>query len=433
MIGYFSACCFNQLFAVHEIPVIAAPVIGNTYYVNSDGFVGCAICITNPGVFVPNYNYNALSTYSDCDTCTTAKPCPTKTPTQTLTNTPTNTPTTTVTNTNTSTNTQTVTPTNTLTNTNTQTPTNTNTLTSTPTLTSTSTPTNTKTETPTNTNTLTQTPTNTLTQTNTSSLTQTPTNTLTLTQTPTNTLTSTQTPTNTLTQTPTQTPTSTIPEPIVGLFSGCCGSGIVFLLGGIPFIPVVGQFYYVEGSSFSGCTICIENEAPTQPRVFFSSIISFVDCLTCQSSYTCPTPTPTRTPTQTPTLTPVDFLCGEFDFVTPSPTTTTTPTKTPTPTLTPVFCESLYNFNIVDTVRTPNNGEILVYNSVQDIASNNFDGLSEIYYLIAWSFIDSNNQNAYNYYNNLITFDTQITFVKMVYLRCILYPQTPSKFHRYSL
>ncbi len=376
IIAYFSACCFNFVFAVNTIPVLAAPTIGSSYYVNSDGFTGCTTCIANPGTFVPNYNYNALSTYTDCLDCTSAKPCPSPTPTSTSTQTPTVTPT--ITTTNTSTNT----PTNTVTNT------------------------RTSTQTPTSTSTVTPTTTNTPTQTNTS----TPTNTSTSTQTPTNTRTSTSTPTNTSTTTPTQTPTATLPEPIVGLFSGCCGSNIVFLVEGLPLIPTAGQVYYIETTNFNGCTVCVENVSPTEPRTSFIDLVSFDDCPTCQETYACPTPTPTQTPTQTPTLTPVDNLCGEFEFLTPSPTTTQTPTKTPTPTLTPVFCQSIYNYNLLDTVITPSNGEILLFDNNNLTASNNFDGLSFSNFFLIWSFFDFDNQNSYSYFNNLISSDTFITF-----------------------
>jgi surface protein len=405
IIAYFSACCFNQLFALHEIPVIAAPTVGVTYYVNSDGFVGCATCIINPGTFVPNYNYNALSTYSNCIDCISAKPCPSPTPTVTSTNTPTVTPTVT----NTSTNTPTNTPTNTITNTITNTTTNTNT----PTSTQTKTPTNTTTST--NTPTLTQTPTNTTTSTNTPTLTQTPTNTTTRTQTPTNTPTNTttrtQTPTNTPTNTLTQTPTSTLPEPVSALFSGCCGTGVVFLMEDIPLVPNVGEVYYVETSNFTGCTICVINETPTRPRATYITIVSYDDCPTCQSFYACPTPTPTPTATVTPTLTPVDALCGEFEFVTPSPTKTTTPTKTPTPTVTPVFCNGDYSYILLEEVAIPvQAGQIFLYDSELNTYSNNFDGLGDYDNIIFWNILDSTSANTLNYVSNLISQETQITF-----------------------
>jgi surface protein len=397
VIAYFSACCFNHLFALHEIPVIAAPTIGVTYYLNSVGFVGCATCIANPGIFVPNYNYNALSTYSDCTSCTTAKPCPSPTPTTTSTNTPTSTPTLTNTPTNTPTNTLTSTPTNTITNT----ATNTLTPTVTVTRTSTSTPTSTQT----------QTPTNTITSTPTSTQTQTPTNTITSTNTPTNTSTRTQTPTNTPTNTLTQTPTSTLPEPVSALFSGCCGSGVVFLMEDIPLVPNVGEVYYVETSNFTGCTICVINETPTRPRATYITIVSYDDCPTCQSFYACPTPTPTPTATVTPTLTPVDALCGEFEFVTPSPTKTTTPTKTPTPTVTPVFCNGDYSYILLEQVAAPlQAGQILLYDFTLSSYSNNFDGLGGGNSSLFWNVLDSTSADTFNYINNLINQETQITF-----------------------
>jgi surface protein len=405
IIAYFSACCFNQLFALHEIPVIAAPTVGVTYYVNSDGFVGCATCIINPGTFVPNYNYNALSTYSNCIDCISAKPCPSPTPTVTSTNTPTVTPTVT----NTSTSTPTNTPTNTLTNTITNTTTNTNT----PTSTQTKTPTNTTTST--NTPTLTQTPTNTTTSTNTPTLTQTPTNTTTRTQTPTNTPTNTttrtQTPTNTSTNTTTPTPTATLPEPLTALFSGCCGTGIVFLVEDLPFTVSAGEVFYLETSNFTGCTICVINETQTRPRATYISNIVFDDCPNCQSFYACPTPTPTPTATVTPTLTPVDALCGEFEFITPSPTKSPTQTKTPTPTVTPVICNGDYNYILLQQLIAPNNpGQILLYNGTLFTYSNNFDGLGGNDFTIFWNFLDSSSVDTFNYIDSLRNQETQITF-----------------------
>lgn len=219
---------------------------------------------------------------------TTATSGLTPTPTETTTSTPTETPTQTATNTATPTETPTETPTSTTTPTPTETPTqtatNTATPTETPTQTPTETPTQTPTETPTQTATNTATPTETPTQTPTNTSTQT--STPTQTQTPTNTSTQTSTPTNTPTQTSTPTMTPTPTNSIVIQFQDCTNGSNIFRFGG-PSIPtVVGNVYYITGSTeFEGCATIVSGF--TSGPLYDSVGVTFTQVPTCADSF-CP-------------------------------------------------------------------------------------------------------------------------------------------------
>jgi hypothetical protein len=195
---FFSGCCNPYYtYRIFNVPLVVSETIvdGQTYFIQSAGFSGCATYFESLTTSDFSHSYISFSSKTDCETCTIENPCPTPTPTTTPTKTPTRT--------STSTRTPTVTPT--ITRTETQTPTTTKT----PTKTNTTTPTNTKTETPTPTETPTETPTQTVTKTQTKTSTSTPTPTKTNTPTPTITKTSTQTRTSTRTNTPTNTPTKT--------------------------------------------------------------------------------------------------------------------------------------------------------------------------------------------------------------------------------
>ena len=195
---FFSGCCNPYYtYRIFNVPLVVSETIvdGQTYFIQSAGFSGCATYFESLTTSDFSHSYISFSSKTDCETCTIENPCPTPTPTKTPTKTPTRT--------STSTRTPTVTPT--ITRTETQTPTTTKT----PTKTNTTTPTNTKTETPTPTETPTETPTRTVTKTQTKTSTSTPTPTKTNTPTPTITKTSTQTRTSTRTNTPTNTPTKT--------------------------------------------------------------------------------------------------------------------------------------------------------------------------------------------------------------------------------
>jgi hypothetical protein len=112
-IEYFQDCCDGL--TVYKVGGVSTPIIvGNTYYITTNGFSGCVTALSGPP-----YNSQSLiisvSSYSSCVLCEADNPCPSPTPTPTPTNTvtPTLTPTNTVTPTPTPTNT--VTPTTTTT------------------------------------------------------------------------------------------------------------------------------------------------------------------------------------------------------------------------------------------------------------------------------------------------------------------------------
>jgi hypothetical protein len=143
IIGYFQDCCNNGLkFKVGSLPF--GLTIGNTYYVETNGYSGCTTLISETPVSIQYSATTVLIDDGNCNSCNVKHsivcPTPTPTPTATVTQTPTQTTTPTQTPTQTTTNTMTPTMTVTMTPTVTETPTNTPTNTSTPTLTPTITP-----------------------------------------------------------------------------------------------------------------------------------------------------------------------------------------------------------------------------------------------------------------------------------------------------
>jgi hypothetical protein len=313
---YFSGCCFGEEFILYTVPIAANPITGFTYYIESDIWSGCAVCIESTLSSV-GYNFQSLTLVSDCTTCTSSHICPTPTPTPTPTNTPT------------------------------------------------------LTQTPTNTITQTQTPTLTQTPTNTTSQTQTPTNTPTVTKTPTNTIT--QTPTSlgnvkcyiventSLSSTydvsyvDCSYNTITVPINPSEIISFC---SIDFPLnngGGDVIVTINGNGCLYDGVSKCNCLPIVPTPTPT-PIVCGSGVTQstyvYVDCcgnlvngsgqnkivtldyskphvgitlLNISDISNCPTPTPTRTPNITPSSTQ-----------TSTPTPTITKTNTPTPSRRPL-------------------------------------------------------------------------------------------------
>jgi hypothetical protein len=90
-IEYFQDCCDGL--TVYKVGGVSTPIIvGNTYYITTDGFSGCGISVSG----LP-YNSQSLiitvSSYASCVLCEVDNPCPSPTPTNTLTPTPTPTPT----------------------------------------------------------------------------------------------------------------------------------------------------------------------------------------------------------------------------------------------------------------------------------------------------------------------------------------------------
>jgi len=164
------------------------------------------------------------------------------------------------------------------------------------------------------------------------------------TPTPTNTPTNTETPTNTPTNTPTPTES---PLPFFYSFKDCCDENNKFNVSNIPGELSVGEVYYLDTTSFSGCAEVITNEIglPLYTSISSTFYSSCVNCLTSES-ITCPTPTPTNTPTntETPTETPTNTpTATETPTNTPTETPTNTPTNTETPTNTPTNTETPTN------------------------------------------------------------------------------------------
>jgi hypothetical protein len=137
IIGYFQDCCNNDLkFKVGLLPF--GLTIGNSYYVETNGYSGCTTLISETRVSIQYSTTTVLTDEgSSCNGCIVKHSivCPTPTPTPTPTNTQTPTQTTTPTFTPTQTATNTMTPTTTNTTTPTNTPTQTPTKTPTPTMT----------------------------------------------------------------------------------------------------------------------------------------------------------------------------------------------------------------------------------------------------------------------------------------------------------
>jgi hypothetical protein len=123
-------------------------------------------------------------------------------------------------------------------------------------------------------------------------ITSTPTNTPTPTPTPTPTLTPTRTPTPTPTPTPTNTPTLTptrtpTPTPATKYtFEDCCNSSNVFTVSGFPGVLTLGEVYYLETNSFSGCStvIAYDSSAPLYTLIIATK---YDDCITCKIDYQC--------------------------------------------------------------------------------------------------------------------------------------------------
>jgi len=92
-IEYFQDCCDGL--TVYKVGGVSTPIIvGNTYYITTDGFSGCVTALSGPPYNSQSLIITVLS-YDSCVLCEVDNPCPTPTPTPTPTNTstPTNTPT----------------------------------------------------------------------------------------------------------------------------------------------------------------------------------------------------------------------------------------------------------------------------------------------------------------------------------------------------
>ena len=112
--------------------------------------------------------------------------------------------------------------------------------------------------------------------------TPTPTPTSTTTPTPTQT----PTPTRTLTPTPTRTLTPTPTPASRYTFEDCCNSSNVFTVSGIPGVLTLGEVYYLETNSFSGCSTVIEYDSLVPVYTSISST-EYDDCITCKIDYQC--------------------------------------------------------------------------------------------------------------------------------------------------
>jgi hypothetical protein len=358
-----------------------------------------------------------------------ASPNPTTTPTQTPSETPTQTPTNSETPTETPTQTPSETPT--------QTPTNSETPTQTPSQTLTQTPTNsaslgltpTATETPTQTpsNTSTQTPSSTQTQTptntpsHTSTPTQTPSQTATPTTTPTKTSTPTTTPTKTTTPTNTPTPSPSPPPDVSVQFQDCSiGSNVFRFIGPFPFMPVIGDVYYITGSTdFEGCATIVTNDnsgpAYNSITVTFTNVPSCGDSLCPRTSQSpallsnCSTGQVVyfNVDTDTAFVGAVYLVSGHcYSFVEfsgpggeyvpgpsysrcvdciPIPVTPTpypSPTQTPTVSSTPAACSTTYCFSTTDSTLSGYSGNYTYFGSENGRSKFSGDGTSVgfIYY-----------------------------------------------------
>jgi len=111
-VGFFQDCCDSSIkFKVGSLP--GTVIIGESYYVETNGYTGCTTVISGTSVSVQYSETTALTKMDDCADCLTKLSivCPTPTPTPTTTTTPTRTQTPTPTNTPTRTVTPTRTPT----------------------------------------------------------------------------------------------------------------------------------------------------------------------------------------------------------------------------------------------------------------------------------------------------------------------------------
>jgi hypothetical protein len=362
----------------------------------------------------------------------TETPTQTPTPSVTIGLTPTQTPTNTETPTQTATNTET--PTNTPSDTPTQTPTNTETPTNTPSETPTNTPTNTETTTNTPSGTPTNTPTNTETPTNTPSKTPTntpsgtptntpsgtPTNTPSQTQTPSTTTTPTNTPSTTTTPTNTQTPSPSPTGDTVVQFKDCSIGSNIFRFAGPSLPSVVGDVYYITGSTdFEGCATIVTNDN-TGP-LYNSVTVTFTKVPTCGDSL-CPRTSQSpallsecstgqvvyfNVDTDTAFVGAVYLVSGHcYSFVEfsgpggeyvpgpsysrcidciPVPVTPTpypSPTNTPTVSSTPAACSSTYCFSTTDSTLSGYSGNYSYTGSYNGRSTFSGDGTSVgfIYY-----------------------------------------------------
>jgi hypothetical protein len=140
-------------------------------------------------------------------------------------------------------------------------------------------------------------------------------------------------------------------------FKDCCDDSNKFNVATIPGVLSVGDFYYLETTTFTGCSevIIYESGLPIYTLIDSTFYTSCFDCLTVESVI-CPTNTPT--PTETPTNTPTN-----------SETPTNTPTNTETPTQTPSPTETCPNTYCLDT------GGLLIYDGEYNLAGshNSYD------------------------------------------------------------
>ena len=163
--------------------------------------------------------------------------------------------------------------------------------------------------------------------------TPTPTKTKTPTPTPTKTPGQTSTPTPTKTPTPTITPTKNY---LIYTVSSCCDKSILEYIS-LPIGTPIGQIIIATNGQCYEVTGLFQSQ-PTATIYLLDTTSG--DCALCLSSIPCPTPTPTPTKTKTPT---------------PTPTNTLTPTSTGCPT----GCRTYYyqNNTVSDTYLYYNNCE----------------------------------------------------------------------------
>jgi hypothetical protein len=132
-----------------------------------------------------------------------------------------------------------------------------------------------------------------------------------------------------------------VPCGTVYQMSACCSPYEVFLLKDVVGSLTTGDTYYVEATTFTGCSQVIDFSGTGTYHSAISLVGPYTSCTECNDTYPCEavTATPTPTPTATPTLTP-----------TPTPTTTPTPTptNTPTPSFLPCVCKQ-YQLTNTDT------------------------------------------------------------------------------------
>ena len=117
-------------------------------------------------------------------------------------------------------------------------------------------------------------------------------------------------------------------------FEDCCDSRNVFNVAHDTGTFNLGEIYYLQTTSFTGCATVVTYDILQPIYVSTLSTGSYDGCTNCLTgnslscSGTTPTPTPTKTPTNTPTPTKTP---------TNTPTPTKTPAITPTPSSTPAY------------------------------------------------------------------------------------------------